>query len=244
MKTTEPAATSRPISRTWLLKRVRAHDWEAVERGIKAAPALLHWRDERGRGLLHLCCMAPAKSAAEVAASIKTADVLMAAGLDINAAAFTEDDGRWRATPLWHAIGRGRNLALAEHLLRLGCDPEHCLWAAGFARDRDAIRLLVRHGATVDALHEDGTPFMGAIKWSHFAEAETLLELGANPDVTDNDGATALHLLLKKGSAAEHVAMLIRRGASQDLPDKTGKTPREILRRKRDPALRTLTSDA
>jgi hypothetical protein len=235
-KTTKP----RPVSRTWLVERVRAHDWAEVERGIRAAPALLHWRDERGRGLLHLCCMAPPKSSAEVEASIETADVLIAAGLDISEAAFTEDNGRWRATPLWHAIGRGRNLGLAEHLLKLGCDPEHSLWAAVFRRDPGAIRLLVRYGAKVDADHEEGTPFMGAIQVSHFAEAEVLLELGANPDAKDNDGATALHLMLKKGSAPVHLAMVIRHGARGDIPDREGKTAREILGRKRDPTLRAL----
>ncbi len=237
--TTTETAKPRPVSRTWLVERVRAHDWAEVERGIRAAPALLHWRDERGRGLLHLCCMAPPKSA-EVEASIKTADVLIAAGLGISDAAFTEDGGRWRATPLWCAIGRGRNLALAEHLLKLGCDPEHSLWAAVFRRDPDAIRLLVRYGANVDAPHEGGTPFMGAIQVSHFAEAEVLLELGANPDAKDNDGATALHLMLKKGSAPEHIAMVIRHGARGDIPDREGKTAHEILGRKRDPTLRAL----
>jgi uncharacterized protein len=238
--TTTETVKPRPVSRTWLVERVRAHDWAEVERGIKAAPGLLRWRDERGRGLLHLCCIAPAKSAAEVAASIKTADVLIAAGLDISEAAFTEDGGRWRATPLWHAIGRGRNLALAEHLLKLGCDREHSLWAAVFRRDPDAIRLLVRYGATVDAPHEGGTPFMGATQVSHFEEAEVLLELCANPDVKDKDGATALHLMLKKGSAPEHLAMVIRHGARGDVPDAQGRTAREILKRKRDPALRAL----
>jgi ankyrin repeat protein len=234
------AARPRPVSRTWLVERVRAHDWAEAQRGISGAPAVLQWRDERGRSLLHLCCMAPPKSAAEVEASIKTAGVLIAAGLDISEAAFTEDDGRWRATPLWHAIGRGRNLALAEHLLTLGCDREHCLWAATFAHDLDAIRLLVRYGAKVDPTHEGETPFMGAVKISHFAEAELLLELGANRDATDKAGATALHVMLKKGSDPAAIAMVIRHGARGDIPDREGKTAQEILSRKRDPALRAL----
>ncbi len=234
------APTTRAVSRTWLVERVREHDFSEVERGIKAAPELLAWRDERGRNLLHQCCMAPSRSASEVEDSIKTAVVLIGAGLDISEAAFTEDGGRWRATPLWHAIGRGRNLALAEHLLKLGCDPEHCLWAAAWNRDHAAIRLLVRYGAKVDALHEDGTPFIGSIKWSRFEEAEVFLELGANPNVKDADGATALHLMLKKGSPPEALAMVIRHGARGDIPGPDGKTAREILARKRDPAYRAL----
>jgi ankyrin repeat protein len=235
-------AKPRAVSRTWLVERVRAHDWADVERGIAAAPALLRWRDERGRNLLHLCCMAPPESASGVEASIKTADVLIAAGLDISDAAFTEDGGRWRATPLWHAISRrrGHNLALAEHLLKLGCDPEHCLWAATFARDQDAIRLLVSYGAKIDPTFEGESPFLGAAKISHFAEAELFLELGADPDVKDKSGATALHLMLKKGSDPTAIAMVIRHGARGDIPDREGKTARDILERKRDPAYRAL----
>ncbi len=228
----------RPISRTALLERVKAFDVEAVRRGLAENPGLLTWRDERGRSFLHIICATPPTTPAQVQASIAIADAFIAAGLDVSEAAFTEED--WRATPLWCAIGRGRNLALAEHLLTLGCDPEHCLWAAQFARDTGAIRLLVAHGASIDPAHEGGTPFLEAIKWSHFAEAEVFLELGANVDVKDKAGLTALHLLLKKGSDIEHVRMLLRHGARTDIPDPKGQTAREIMRRKKDSAFRAL----
>jgi ankyrin repeat protein len=225
-------------SKTRMLELVKGFDWVAVEQALAETPALLAVRDERGRTWLHIACARPPKSEAETAASIKTVDVLIAAGLDISDAAFTEEE--WRATPLWCAIGRGRNLALARHLLELGCDPEHCLWAATFARDHDAIRLLVAHGAKVDALHEEGTPFIGAIKISRFEAAEVFLELGANADAKDRDGLTALHLMLKKGSEAAHVAMLIRHGARGDIRDPEGQTAVAIMRRKKDPDFRRM----
>jgi hypothetical protein len=225
-------------SKTRMLALVKAFDWVGVETALAQAPALRDVRDERGRTWLHICCAAPAKSAAEAAASIRTADVLIAAGLGISDAAFTEED--WRATPLWCAIGRGRNLALARHLLERGCDPEHCLWAAQFARDPEAIRLLIGHGAKVDAVHEEGTPFIAAIMWSHFEEAEVLLELGANVDAKNRDGLTGLHLMLKKGSDKAQVAMLIRHGARGDIPGPDGQTAAEIMRRKKDPDLRRM----
>jgi hypothetical protein len=52
----------------------------------------------------------------KAADSIKTAEVLADTGLSINQEAFTE--GKWKATPLWFAIARGRNLPLAEYLLK------------------------------------------------------------------------------------------------------------------------------
>jgi uncharacterized protein len=225
-------------SKTRMLELVKAFDWAAVERALVETPALRGVRDERGRTWLHITCARQPKSEAEVEASIRTADALIAAGLDISDAAFTEEE--WRATPLWCAVGRGRNLALARHLLELGCDPEHCLWAATFARDHDAIRLLVAHGAKIDALHEGDTPFLGAIKISRFEAAELFLELGANADAKDRDGLTAPHLMLKKGSEAAHFAMLIRHGARGDIPDPKGQTAASIMRRKKDPAFRRL----
>jgi len=129
---------------------------------------------------------------------------------------------------------------LARHLLQLGCDPEHCLWAAQFARDPDAIRLLVGHGAKIDPVHEEGTPFIAAIMWSHFEEAEVLLELGANVDAKNRDGLTALHLMLKKGSDEAHFAMLIRHGARGDIPGPDGLTAIEIMRRKKGPDFRRM----
>jgi uncharacterized protein len=229
------------VSKTRMAELVKAFDADAVQRALAESPGLLGVRDERGRTWLHICCATPPKSPADVAASIRTADVLIAAGLGISDAAFTE--GAWRATPLWYAVGRGRNMALAEHLLELGCDPEHSLWAASFARDHEAIRMLVRYGATVDADHEEGTPFLGAVKWSRFTEAELFLELGADPDIWDRAGLTALHLMLKKGSGPTALRMVVEHGARGDIPDPAGRTAIDILSRKKDPELRALATE-
>jgi uncharacterized protein len=225
-------------SKTRMLALVKAFDWVGVEAAVGESPALRDVRDERGRTWLHICCATPPKSTDDTAASIRTADALIAAGLDISDAAFTEED--WRATPLWYAIARGRNHALARHLLELGCDPEHCLWAAQFARDPEAIRLLVGHGAKLDARHEEGTPFIAAIMWSHFEEAKVFLELGANVDAKNRDGLTALHLMLRKGSDKAHFQMLISHGARGDIPGPDGQTAADLLSRKKDPVFRDM----
>ena len=226
------------VSKTRMTELVKAFDADGAWRALAESPGLLGVRDERGFTWLHICCRREPKSPAEVAASIRTADVLIAAGLDISDAAFMEEE--WRATPLWCAIGRGRNLALAEHLLKLGCDPEHSLWAASMTRDHDSVRLLVRYGANIDADHEGGAPFLGAVKWSRFAEAELFLDLGANPDLKDRAGMTALHLMLKKGSEASAVRMLVDHGARGDIPGPDGRTAIDILSRKKDSELRAL----
>ncbi len=221
------------VSKTSLTADARAHRWSALAEGLAAKPELLGHRDERGRNWLHLACMVPG----EAEASIRTADTLLGLGLGIDDAAFTE--GEWRATPLWHAIAHGRNLPLAEHLLKRGANPNYSLFAAAWNHDRAAIRLLLAHGADVDEGAARGdTPLIGAVAWSRFDAAEELLEGGANVDFVTAKGQTALHMMLKKGSAPEHFHMFARYGARGDIPDGEGRTAIEMLRRKKDPACR------
>lgn len=215
------------VSRTSLTESVRGHRVEEVRAGLAERPDLLGHRDERGRGWLHLACSVPGTP-------IAMADLLLGLGLGLDDAAFTE--GAWRATPLWFAVSRGLNYPLAEHLLKLGCNPNYSLFAAAWNEDRPTIRLLLEHGADIEEGADRGdTPLLGAVGWSKFGPAEELLLGGANPDARDKQGRTALHLMLKKGSAAEHFAMFVRAGARGDIADGEGRTAVEILRRKRDP---------
>ena len=88
----------------------------------------------------------------DTGASVRVADLLLERGLRVDEPAFVLED--WHATPLWHAISRGHNLVLAAHLLQRECDPDHCLWAAAYGDDVDAIRLLLEHGAELDLKSE------------------------------------------------------------------------------------------
>ncbi len=224
-----------------MLQLVRDLRWRDVEAGIREKPGLLELRDEKGRSWLHVCCSVnPKARKLRPADSVRVADVLLDAGLDVNEAAFRE--GSWQATPLWYAVARGQNPALARHLLKRGSDPNHCLWAAAYHDDVASIRLLVGAGADVDPVAEDETPFLHAVKTSHFRAAEALLELGANVDFQDSHGRTALHYMLRKASDERHFRMVARHGARGDLPDRDGATAAEALSRKRAPGLRKLAA--
>lgn len=227
------------VSRTSLTESVRNHRWRDVARDLAAQPDLLAARGDKGRNWLHLACMVP--PAGDAADSLRLAELLLELGLGIDDAAFTE--GEWRATPLWHAVSRGRNPALVAHLLERGADPNFCLFAAVWNEDSATIRLLLEHGADIEEGAQRGdTPLLGAIAWSRFGPAETLLDAGGNPDAIDPGGRTALHLMIRKASAPEHFAMFVRHGARGDIPDREGNTAIALLMRKRDPRYREIAA--
>ncbi len=228
------------VSKTSMLPLVRAFDWKAIDTGFREKPQLIAHRDDRRRNWLHICCATRLDGRAPVL-SLRTADVLMAHGIDLHDHAFTE--GRWRATPVWFCVAYGQSLKLAEHLMKLGASPQYSLYAAAYNRDCDAIRLLCRYGADIEEPSGGGsTPLLGAIGWSHFEAAEAMLQCGADVNAQDDRGMTAAHMMLKKGSEYEHFELLARYSARFDLPDKQGLTAPESMSRKRDPRFRVLAS--
>jgi uncharacterized protein len=223
------------VSKTKMLELVKAFRAADVARGLDENPDLLMYRDPRGRNFLHIGCgVNPHGDRKKIDASVKTAEELLARGLVLDDAAFTDENG-WKATPLWFAIARGENLVLAEYLLKRGADPNYCLWAAGFRGDIEAIRMLIRAGADVNDKSVDESPLLGAVKWSHFKAAAELLKHGADPNYRDRHGMTALHYMLKKSSDKKHFAMFIASGARGDIPNKAGETAAALMRRKRGP---------
>ena len=235
------AKSSALISKTRMLSLVQECRWKDIEAAVRENPGLIGHRDKKGRTWLHLCCgLDVRKRRVKAADSIRTAETLLQAGLNINLGAFTE--GRWNATPLWYSIAFGKNLGLATYLLKHGSDPNHCLWAAAYNDDVDAISLLIRNGAE-DPSTEESSPFLAAIQWGRFAAAEEFLKRGADVNFQDPKKMTALHYLLKKGSDKKHVRMLIKHRARGDLKNEGGVTAAAIMMRKRDPELRAMAKE-
>jgi len=225
-----------------MLELVRKLRWKEVEAGLAEKPKLIDVRDDRGRNWLHVCCSVnPKKRTLRAADSVRTAGVLLDAGLALDGEGFREGD--WKATPLWYTIARGENSTLAKYLLGRGADPNHCLWAAAYWDDTATIKLLAEAGADIDAVAEDETPFLHAVKTSRFRAARTLLELGANVDFQDRRGMTALHYMLKKRSDERDFRMVAEYGPRGDLPDRDGATAAQIMSRKRSTAFRHMAAE-
>jgi uncharacterized protein len=226
-------------SKTRLLAWASRFEWRPLEAALLAAPALAAFADERGRNLLHRCCgVNPKPRRLRAADGVKTAAVLLAAGIDVDREAFSE--GSWKATPLWYAVAHGENLVLARYLLERGASPEHCLWAAAYRNDLAAIELLLDHGARIDAVAEDETPFLHAAKSDRFRAAQLLLRRGADVNFQDSRGMTALHHMLKRPRPERQFLTLIEHGARGDLPNRDGVTAAQIMSRKRSPGFRRM----
>ena len=56
----------------------------------------------------------------------------------------------------------------------------------------------------------------------------------------NENGLTALHLMLKKGADFAHFAMLSKHGVRGDIPGPDGRTAIEIMSRKKDERFRKL----
>ncbi len=225
------------ISKTRMLFLVQNLRWKEIARGIQDNPSLIDVRDKKGRNWLHLCCSNNLqKKGLKPEDSIRTAEVLIKGGIDINVGAFSQGD--WKATPLWYSVAFGRNVALSEYLLASGSDPNYCLFAAAYNDDAKAIRLLIRHGAEGSL----SPVFLAAVQSNRLSAAEELLNLGADVNFQDRKGMTALHYLLKRGRDIKYVRMLLKHRARTDIKNVTGISAADILMRKRDPQWRKLVS--
>jgi ankyrin repeat protein len=223
------------ISKTTMLPLVKELRWKTVRDGLTENPGLIGVRDKRGRTWLHLACGVDITTgqAAAVRDSIKLAEILLERGLDINDAAFTEEN--FRATPLWYAIAFGKNIELARFLLKRGSDANYCMFAAAYNDDATAIRLLAENGADIDPEAEGATPLLAAVQWNRFKAAEELLKRGADPNYQDSKGMTALHCMLKKGADKKYLRMILGYGAKTNIKNKAGATAAAIMMKKRDP---------
>ena len=146
-----------------------------------------------------------------------------------------------------YAVGDGEiwqvrlSLLLRPSLIRTrlndGFTPLH---VAAIAHDPPMIDCLVRHGADLDARAERGTEIFwipvqhaqGGERPLHCAlwkedpvpTVERLLSDGADPNASDDDGSTPLHLAACMGQA-NAVRVLVANGAAVNAIDDAGHTP-------------------
>ena len=153
-------------SKTALFDAATSWDAGAVAAILKAAPALVTASDPKGRCVLRLACAVPpgGKDLGE-ANGIKTVTALLKAGADLEAAVpMDEDEGDFRATPLWYAVARGENRPLVRFLLKRGADASYSLWAAVWRDDAGLIGELLKAKPRLDLVAHGETPIFYAAR--------------------------------------------------------------------------------
>jgi uncharacterized protein len=184
------------VSKTALFKAARAWDVLSLESMLQASPELAATTDPKGRTALHMTCnVKPGGAALGEPNGLQTAAALLKAGADLEAEMpVGEEEGDFRATPLWFAVARGENLPLAEFLLERDADPSHALWAVVWRDDEVFCRLLLSRKPRLNLKAEGETPIFYAARLKRLTTLGLLIEAGADPTILDDRGRDALDI--------------------------------------------------
>jgi ankyrin repeat protein len=187
---------ARQTSKTELFNATKARDAATVQALLTASPDLAQMTDSKGRAALHLACsVKPSSEFLGESYGIKTVTALLQAGAGLEVAVpMDEDEGDFRATPLWYAVARGENLPLVQFLLGRGADASYSLWAAVWRDDEALCRELLKSRPRLDLRAHGETPIFYAARLKRLKTLNVLIEAGADPTIPDQQGRDALEI--------------------------------------------------
>jgi Ankyrin repeats (3 copies) len=159
--------------------------------------------------------------------SVGMATVLLDAGASINARTTVHHVGD---TPLGIQLRFGTVQAV-EFLLSRSANPNGGLLKFMHAESMPVlVPLLLKHGWDIDEGRGVRTLLHHDAAHGHTQKIRLLLSHGADPNVRDVNGQTALHLVAAKGRREAAIRLLIEAGAQLDAQDGNGKTPLDCAR--------------
>lgn len=183
-------------SKTGLFAAVKVWDAASVATMLKAAPTLISARDPAGRQALHLACtVRPEAAGLREPNGIATVTALLRAGAGLeDEVPMDEDEGDFRATPVWYAVARGENLPLVRFLLKRGADASYPLWAAVWRDDSTMMRELLKAKPRLNLRAHGETPLFYAARLQRLKTLDLLITAGADPTVVDDRGRDAVEI--------------------------------------------------
>jgi hypothetical protein len=194
---------------------------DEVRRALRKDPGFAVARDNGTLTALQCCAgsrLCPAQ--------LEIASLLLDHGADIKA-----------LTPSWsHEIdavylaAHSHSVRLFDLLLERGGDATAALPAAAWQKEMDLAEIALKHGARINEARDGKKPLLNElIRWGQFHAAFWLLEHGADPNLPDERGWTAVHQAASRGNERMLKAVL---GAGGDARRKSlqGETPRDIAR--------------
>jgi uncharacterized protein len=199
-------------SRTALFAAVRMWDWPTVAALLAAAPELVEASDPQGHTALHRACSVKPGSNPQLVElnGIRTVTILLEAGADLEQAVpMDEDEGDFRATPLWYAVARGENFPLVEFLLQRGANASYSLWAAVWRDDDLVCRALLKSEPELNLKAHGETPIFYAARLKRLATLALLIESGADPSIPDSVGRDSVAIARERKLPGEIIERMV-----------------------------------
>lgn len=199
-------------SRTAVFAASRMWDWQTVAALLDAAPELVSASDRQGHTALHRACAVKPGSSPQLGElnGVKTIKTLLEAGADLEQAVpMDEDEGDFRATPLWYAVARGENLPLVEFLLQRGANASYSLWAAVWRDDADMCRALLKASPELNLRAHGETPIFYAARLQRLATLALLIDAGADPSIPDSLGRDSVAIARKRNLPEEIIERMV-----------------------------------
>lgn len=203
-------------TKTALFEAAKRWEAAAVRVIVTAVPDLAKATDPKGRTALHVACaVSPkrGKSEPEKLAEkdgTKTVAALLSAGAELEAfVPMDEDEGDFRANPLWYAASRGRNLPLVRLLLKQGADASYSLWSAVFQDDAVLLRELLKAKPRLNLVAHGETPIFSAARLKRLKTLALLIEAGADPSIKDPKGRDAIDIARARRLPKDVIARLV-----------------------------------
>ncbi len=154
--------------------------------------------------------------------SIPVAALLLDIGADVDALTTVGCAGE---TPLMMQLRFG-TLEGAGFLLERGADPNlGGLKHTPSASMADGLNLLLQYGWDINEQVGCRTLLHHDANHGHGGRIRLLLKHGADPNIRDAEGRTALHLVSARGTGSEAIRDLVEAGTQVDARDQAGKTP-------------------
>lgn len=197
-------------SKSALFAAAKAWDFAAVATMLRAAPELVRATDPKGRMALHIACAAKGKTKHDPN-GLKTVSALLKAGAGLeDIVSMDEDEGDFRANPLWYAVARGENLPLVRFLIKRGADASHSLWAAVWRDAAVLCRALLSAKPRLNLRAHGETPLFYAARLQRLKTLVLLLDAGADPAIADDRGRDAVAIARARRLPKAIVARLER----------------------------------
>ena len=202
-----------------------------VEKALAKEPDFALKRDPGGLTALH-CCAGSRLGRANK----RTRDSLLSIGallLDAGADANARARGWSHELDVAYFAVSSRQRELFALLLKRGADPEAALPSAMWQGETGLVELTLAHGATLDGAKDGEKPLLNQmIRWGRISQALWMLNHGASPNVSDEQGWTAVHQAASRGNERVLKALLDA-GGDRSRQDLLGRTPLAVAQEMR-----------